>query len=97
MEMFYLKKRGAGDVAAGLAGPVPLTAFDILLVLVMVFVVKVVKQVKAAYRAIQKSNIPFLNIFYIKSAYDYIIRSSVNGNNESGCVKKSGKKNEKRL
>ena len=65
MVMFYLKNKGAADVAAAAVGPVLLTAADILAAINYGIRGEGGKAGKAAYRTVS-ANIPFLNLFYIK-------------------------------
>jgi len=71
-DVLFKEQRDAGSVVAGLVGPVPVTAVDLGLAFKYALGLEGGKAAKAAYRAIS-SNIPFLNLFYIKSAFDYMI------------------------
>jgi len=93
-DVLFKEVRGAGDVAAGLAGPVFLTAFDILAGISYGIRGEGGKAGKAAFRAIQ-SNIPFLNIFYIKSAYDYLLGHQLMETMNPGVLKRVEKRMKK--
>ena len=71
-DVLFKEQRDAGSVVAGLVGPVPVTVVDLGLAFKYALGLEGGKAAKAAYRAIS-SNIPFLNLFYIKSAFDYMI------------------------
>ena len=71
-DVLFKEQRDAGSILSGLVGPVPLTATDVLLALIYGAKGEGGKAAKAAYRATM-SNIPFLNLFYIKQAFDYTI------------------------
>lgn len=71
-DVLFKEQRDAGSVIAGLVGPVPLTAVDIGLAFQYALLGEGGKSAKAAYRAVSQ-NIPFLNLFYIKIAFDYLI------------------------
>ena len=60
------------QLLGGLAGPIPVTAADVLMAIIHGTRLEGGKAGKAAYRAVT-SMIPFLNLFYIKSAFDYLI------------------------
>jgi hypothetical protein len=93
-DVLFKEVRGAGDVAAGLAGPVPLTAFDILAGISYGIRGEGDKAGKAAFRAIS-TNIPFLNIFYIKSAYDYLLGHQLMETMNPGILKRVEKRMKK--
>ena len=90
-DVLFKEVRGAGDIAAGIAGPVPLTAFDILAGISYGIRGEGGKAGKAAFRAMQ-SNIPFLNIFYIKSAYDYLLGHQLMETMNPGVLKRVEKR-----
>ena len=93
-DVLFKEVRGAGDVAAGLAGPVPLTAFDILAGISYGIRGEGDKAGKPAFRAIT-TNIPCLNIFYIKSAYDYLIGHQLMETMNPGVLKRVEKRMKK--
>ena len=93
-DVLFKEVRGSGDVAAALAGPVPLTAFDILAGISYGIRGEGGKAGKAAFRSIQ-SNIPFLNLFYIKSAYDYLIGHQLMETMNPGVLKRVEKRMKK--
>ena len=71
-DVIFKEQRDAGAILSGLVGPIPLTATDVLLALIYGAKGEGGAAAKAAYRATM-SNIPFLNLFYIKQAFDYMI------------------------
>ena len=71
-DVLFKEQRDAGSVIAGLVGPAPTTAVDLGLALQYALTGEGGKSAKAAYRAVSQ-NIPFLNLFYLKIAFDYLI------------------------
>jgi len=71
-DVLFKEQRDAGSVAAGFIGPFPTTVIDLGLAFKYAVGLDGSKAAKSAYRAIS-SNIPFLNLFYIKTAFDYMI------------------------
>jgi len=93
-DVLFKEVRGSGDVAAAVVGPVFLTAFDILAGINYGIRGEGGKAGKAAFRSIQ-SNIPFLNLFYIKSAYDYLIGHQLMETMNPGVLKRVEKRMKK--
>ena len=71
-DVLFKEARDSSSIVAGFAGPVTLTAADVLMALNHGMHLEGGKAGKAAYKAVT-SMIPFLNLFYIKSAFDHLI------------------------
>ena len=71
-DVLFKEQRDAGSVLAGAIGPFPTTVIDLGLAFKYALGLEGGKAGRAAYRTIS-SNIPFLNLFYIKAAFDYMI------------------------
>ena len=71
-DVLFKEARDSSSIIAGFAGPVTLTAADVLMALNHGMHLEGGKAGKAAYKAVT-SMIPFLNLFYIKSTFDYLI------------------------
>jgi hypothetical protein len=72
-DVLFQETRQGAEIIGSLLGPVPLTASDIA----QAIKYGIVDQrgdlaARSAYKAVSQS-IPFLNLFYIKTAFDYII------------------------
>jgi len=93
-DVLFKEVRGGSDIASALAGPVPLTGFDILAGITYGIRGEGGKAGKAAFAAI-KNNIPFLNLFYIKSAYDYLIGHQLMETMNPGVLKRVEKRMKK--
>ena len=93
-DVLFKEVRGGSDIASALAGPVPLTGFDILAGITYGIRGEGGKAGKAAFTAI-KNNIPFLNLFYIKSAYDYLIGHQLMETMNPGVLKRVEKRMKK--
>ena len=86
-DVLFKEQRDAGSVAAGLIGPAPTTVIDLGLALKYALSGEGGKAGKAAYRAIS-SNIPFLNLFYLKIAFDYLIGFQIMETVNPGVLKR---------
>ena len=93
-DVLFKEQRDAGSVAAGLIGPAPTTAIDLGLALKYALSGEGGKAGKAAYRTIS-SNIPFLNLFYIKAAFDYMIGFQIMETMNPGVLKRVEKRMKK--
>ena len=93
-DVLFKEVRGGADVLAGLAGPGFVTAADILLAMNYGIRGEGGKAGKAAFRALN-TNIPFLNIFYIKSAYDYLLGHQLMETMNPGVLKRVEKRMKK--
>jgi hypothetical protein len=71
-DVLFNEVRTAGERIGSLAGPAALTAADVIQAIYWGIRGEGGKTAKSAYNAVVK-NIPFLNLFYIKSAFDYLI------------------------
>ena len=90
-DVLFKEQRDAGSVAAGLIGPFPTTVIDLGLAFKYALGLEGGKAGKAAYRAIS-SNIPFLNLFYIKAAFDYMIGFQIMETMNPGVLKRVEKR-----
>ena len=86
-DVLFKEQRDAGSVIAGLVGPAPTTVVDLGLALQYALLGEGGKSGKAAYRAIS-SNIPFLNLFYLKIAFDYLIGFQIMETINPGVLKR---------
>ena len=86
-DVLFKEQRDAGSVAAGLIGPFPTTVIDLGLAFQYALLGEGGKSGKAAYRAIS-SNIPFLNLFYLKIAFDYLIGFQIMETINPGVLKR---------
>ena len=93
-DVLFKEQRDAGSVAAGLIGPAPTTVIDLGLALKYALSGEGGKAGKAAYRTIS-SNIPFLNLFYIKAAFDYMIGFQIMETMNPGVLKRVEKRMKK--
>ena len=93
-DVLFKEQRDAGSVAAGLIGPFPTTVIDLGLALKYAVTGEGGKAGRAAYRTIS-SNIPFLNLFYIKAAFDYIIGFQIMETMNPGVLKRVEKRMKK--
>jgi hypothetical protein len=71
-DVLFQETRSGGDIIGSVAGPVPLTAFDLVQAIKYGIRGEGGKAGRTAYRAVS-SSVPFLNLFYIKTAFDYLI------------------------
>ena len=90
-DVLFKEQRDAGSVAAGLIGPFPTTVIDLGLALKYAITGEGGKAGRAAYRTIS-SNIPFLNLFYIKAAFDYMIGFQIMETMNPGVLKRVEKR-----
>ena len=93
-DVLFKEQRDAGSVAAGLIGPFPTTVIDLGLALKYALSGEGGKAGKAAYRTIN-ANIPFLNLFYIKAAFDYLIGFQIMETMNPGVLKRVEKRMKK--
>tara|TARA_R110000796_G_scaffold107822_1_gene218597 strand:- start:244 stop:2862 length:2619 start_codon:yes stop_codon:yes gene_type:complete len=71
-DVLFQQTRSGLEKAGALLGPVPLSAFDYLQVITELSSGNVDAAKRIGYRT-TLGNIPFLNIFYAKAAFDYLI------------------------
>ena len=93
-DVLFKEQRDAGSVAAGLIGPFPTTVIDLGLALKYAITGEGGKAGRAAYRTIS-SNIPFLNLFYLKAAFDYMIGFQIMETMNPGVLKRVEKRMKK--
>ena len=94
-DVLFQETRSGGDIAASLLGPVPLSAFDYLQAIKYALVDgEPSKAGKLAYRN-TLANIPFLNVFYAKAAFDYLIGHQMMEFMSPGVLKRVEKRMEK--
>ena len=93
-DVLFKEQRDAGSVVAGLIGPAPTTAVDLGLALKYALSGEGGKAGKAAYRTVS-SNIPFLNLFYIKTTFDYMIGFQIMETMNPGVLKRVEKRMKK--
>ena len=88
MEMCYLKNKE-------MLGPVPLSGFDLLQATKYgIFDHDADKVGRQLYKTIS-TNIPFLNLFYTKAAFDYLIGYQMMETMNPGVLKRMEKRMEK--
>ena len=93
-DVLFKEQRDAGAVLAGLVGPAPITAIDLGLAFKYALNLEGGKAGKAAYRAVS-SNIPFLNLFYVKTVFDYMIGFQLMETMNPGVLKRVEKRMKK--
>jgi hypothetical protein len=93
-DVLFKEVRGSADVAAAAVGPVLLTAGDIIAAINYGIRGEGSKAGKAAYRTVSE-NIPFLNLFYIKAAFDYMIGFQLMETMNPGVLKRVEKRMKK--
>ena len=71
-DVLFQETRTGGDIIGNIAGPVPLTTFDLVQAIKYGIRGEGGKAGRTAYRAVSQS-IPFMNLFYLKTAFDYLI------------------------
>jgi hypothetical protein len=86
-DVLFKEQRDGATIIAGLAGPGVTTVADVLLAINYGIRGEGGKAGKAAYRAVS-SNIPFMNLFYIKTAYDYLIGFNMMETMSPGSLKR---------
>jgi len=93
-DVLFKEQRDAGSVLAGAIGPFPTTVIDLGLAFKYALGLEGGKAGRAAYRTIS-SNIPFLNLFYIKAAFDYMIGFQLMETMNPGVLKRVEKRMKK--
>jgi hypothetical protein len=94
-DVLFQETRSGADIAASLLGPGILTGFDIIKALT--YAVTPGKQdlaARGAYRAVIQ-NVPFLNLFYTKAAFDYLIGYQMLETMNPGVLKRVEKRMKK--
>jgi len=93
-DVLFREQRDGSTIIAGLAGPGATTVADVLLAINYGIRGEGGKAGKAAYRAVN-SNIPFMNLFYIKTVYDYLIGFNMMETMSPGSLKRVEKRMKK--
>ena len=93
-DVLFKEQRDGSTIIAGLAGPGATTVADVLLAINYGIRGEGGKAGKAAYRAVS-SNIPFMNLFYIKTVYDYLIGFQMMETMSPGALKRVEKRMKK--
>jgi len=93
-DVLFKEQRDGATIIAGLAGPGATTVADVLLAINYGVRGEGGNAGKAAYRAVS-SNIPFLNLFYIKTVYDYLIGFNMMETMSPGALKRVEKRMKK--
>jgi len=93
-DVLFKEVRGSADVAAAAVGPVLLTAGDVIAAINYGIRGEGGKAGKAAYRTVS-ANIPFLNLFYIKAVFDYMIGFQMMETMNPGVLKRVEKRMKK--
>ena len=86
-DVLFKEQRDGATIIAGLAGPGATTVADVLLAINYGIRGEGGNAGKAAYRAVT-SNIPFMNLFYIKTVYDYLIGFNMMETMSPGALKR---------
>ena len=86
-DVLFREQRDGSTIIAGLAGPGATTVADVLLAINYGIRGEGGNAGKAAYRAIN-ANIPFMNLFYVKTAYDYLIGYNMMETMSPGSLKR---------
>ena len=86
-DVLFKEQRDGATIIAGLAGPGATTVADVLLAINYGIRGEGGNAGKAAYRAVS-GNIPFLNLFYIKTIYDYLIGFNMMETMSPGALKR---------
>lgn len=93
-DVLFQETRTGGEIAASMLGPVPLSAFDVLQAMKYGVTGEGGKAARQAYKTIS-TNIPFLNLFYTKTAFDYLIGYQMMETMNPGVLKRMEKRMEK--
>jgi hypothetical protein len=93
-DVLFQEARTAGERLGSLLGPTALTAGDLIQALYFGITGKGGSAARSTYNAVQK-NIPFLNLFYIKSAFDYLIGYQIMETLSPGILRRMERKMEK--
>ena len=93
-DVLFRETRSSLEAAGSLLGPVPLTGFDVVLALKYGISGEGGKAARLAYRAVTQS-VPFLNLFYIKTAFDYLIGYQMLETLNPGILKRMEKRMKK--
>jgi hypothetical protein len=93
-DVLFREQRDSGSIVSGIVGPGATTIADVLLAVNYGIRGEGGKAGKAAYRAVSQ-NIPFANLFYLKTAFDYIIGYQMMETMSPGVLKRVEKRMKK--
>jgi len=94
-DVLFQETRTGGDIAASLLGPVPLTGFDLFQAMKHgIFDQDIDKVGRQLYKSVS-TNIPYLNLFYTKTAFDYLIGYQLMETMNPGVLQRMEKRAEK--
>jgi hypothetical protein len=93
-DVLFREQRDSGSIVSGIVGPGATTIADVLLAVNYGIRGEGGKAGKAAYRAVSQ-NIPFANLFYLKTAFDYIIGYQIMETMSPGVLKRVEKRMKK--
>ena len=93
-DVLFRETRSSAEIGMAAFGPVPLTGFDLLAAIKYAMTGEGGKAAKETYKTLSKS-IPFLNLFYIKAAFDYMIGFQLMETMNPGVLKRVEKRMKK--
>jgi len=93
-DVLFRETRNSAEIGMAAFGPVPLTGFDLIAAIKYAMTGEGDKAAKETYKAVSKS-IPFLNLFYIKAIYDYMIGYQLMETMNPGVLKRVEKRMKK--
>ena len=93
-DVLFRETRNSAEIGMAAFGPVPLTGFDLLAAIKYAMTGEGGKAAKETYKTLSKS-IPFLNLFYIKAAFDYMIGFQLMETMNPGVLKRVEKRMKK--
>ena len=93
-DVIFQEARTAAERLGSLLGPTAITAGDLIQAIYFGITGKGGSAARSTYNAVQK-NIPFLNLFYIKSAYDYLIGYQIMETLSPGVLRRVERRMEK--
>ena len=93
-DVLFQETRSGGEIAYSLLGPVPTSVFDYLQAMKYALDGEGGKAGRVAYRT-TIANVPFLNVFYTKAAFDYLIGHQMMEFMSPGVLKRVEKRMEK--
>ena len=90
-DLIFRETKTAMEKAGVILGPVPSTAMELLQAITYGVTGEGKLAARSTYRAI-KQNIPFLNLFYIKTGFDYLFGYTIQELLSPGSLKRVEKK-----
>ena len=90
-DLIFRETRTAMEKAGTILGPIPNTAMELLQAITHAIDGEGKLAAKSTYRAV-KQNIPFLNLFYIKTGFDYLFGYTIQELLSPGSLKRVEKK-----